>query len=188
MIKCPNINHPDWLSLVNKVGVDEAYFLWNAYDGIVPADVIKSRQKTITELRKEIGVPHQINASNRANIKKKVADYNTRNNTAHGVTFEQIGESQRLRTNLTVNYSPYNAQARQERAEMRSEEGKVFTEQIETNLKEVNKIQPADSMEQAKAQLLRDFNNYFPQFSDLTTQERISFIDMMSEGEINIYC
>ena len=194
-IVCPNKNHPDWKSLVNKVGEDEAYFLWNNYEGKVPLEVANNRRKSITELRKEIGIPYQINESNKPNILKKISNYNTKNQTSHSVNFNRVGQSQRLKVNLIVDFTPYSQQAREERAEMRSEEGKVFTEPIqdfteqkESNLQEYNKVKKAETMEEVKAQMLKDFDSYYPQFKDLLSWEKEMFIDMMSEGEINTYC
>jgi len=131
-IVCPNKNHPDWGVLVNKVGIDEAYFLWNVYDGKVPLEVANNRRKSIIELRKEIGIPYQINESNKPNILKKISNYNTKNQTSHSVNFDKVGQSQRLKVNLIVDFTPYSQQAREERAEMRSEEGKVFTESVQS--------------------------------------------------------
>lgn len=198
-IVCPAKSHPDWKSLVNKVGEDEAYFLWNNYDGKVPLEVANNRRKSITELRKEIGIPYQINESNKPNILKKISNYNTKNQTSHSVNFDRIGQSQRLKVNLIVDFTPYSQQAREERAKMRSEEGKVFTEPIqetkqvnkeqqEANLQEYNKVKKAETMEEVKAQMLKDFDSYYPQFKDLLSWEKEMFIDMMSEGEINTYC
>lgn len=60
--------------------------------------------------------------------------------------------------------------------------------QKESNLQEYNKVKKAETMEEVKAQMLKDFDSYYPQFKDLLSWEKEMFIDMMSEGEINTYC
>jgi hypothetical protein len=60
--------------------------------------------------------------------------------------------------------------------------------QKESNLQEYNKVKKAETMEEVKAQMLKDFDSYDPQFKDLLSWEKEMFIDMMSEGEINTYC
>lgn len=38
---CPNTNSPEWKALTSKVTENEAYYLWNKYEGDVPSSAIK---------------------------------------------------------------------------------------------------------------------------------------------------
>ncbi len=62
MARCPNINLPEWKQLVAAKGEDRAYFLWNNYNGNVPAqeytDVagVNSITPRVKELIAKMGV------------------------------------------------------------------------------------------------------------------------------------
>ena len=62
MARCPNINLPEWKQLVAAKGEDRAYFLWNNYNGDVPAqeytDVagVNSITPRVKELIAKMGV------------------------------------------------------------------------------------------------------------------------------------
>jgi len=131
----------------------------------------------------------------RAMLYQKIAKYNNKYGHSNTVIFEQVSPTSWKINAIRINLKPVDIQAREERAEMRSEEGKVFTESVqdfteqkESNLQEYNKVKKAETMEEVKAQMLKDFDSYYPQFKDLLSWEKEMFIDMMSEGEINTYC
>jgi hypothetical protein len=55
---------------------------------------------------------------------------------------------------------------------------------------EINKYSSSqsDSVEGAAQEVLRDFNRYFPAYSDFTQEQKEAFIGLMRDGEIQILC
>lgn len=60
--------------------------------------------------------------------------------------------------------------------------------ELESNLKELNKVDNQEGVENLRESMLRDFNSYYPQYSDLAQWEKETMIDMMMEGELITYC
>ena len=61
MAICPNINSPQWKELVKAQGEEQAYFLWNNFDGSVPGEYtntvpVESNLSKVKELIAKMGV------------------------------------------------------------------------------------------------------------------------------------
>lgn len=83
----------------------------------------------------------------------------------------------------------------QEMQERREQESKKLQESIaptkptkETEPRNKQELRKVEDMDFAKSELLTNFEKYFPAYENFNMQERQDFIDMMSEGQIEIYC
>jgi hypothetical protein len=55
MATCPNINLPEWKSLVASKGEDMAYYIWDKYSGKVPAsELFDTSSEMMTKIKKVI--------------------------------------------------------------------------------------------------------------------------------------
>jgi hypothetical protein len=43
-------------------------------------------------------------------------------------------------------------------------------------------------MDEAKRQVFNDFERFYPNYAYLNNEERLEFVEMLSRGELEMYC
>lgn len=88
-MKCPNKNHPSYKLLVNQLGSEEAaIYTWHAYGDNFPATL-----KSLTDLKKELGIRNNISGKSVNLMKRRIVEYNNKYGTTHSYETRQRGES-----------------------------------------------------------------------------------------------
>ena len=100
--RCPNKNLPEWKMLVEQVGEDKAIFTYLVHNQNIPSNI-----KSLSELKKEIGLPNKIFAGeSEKTLAKRIKLYNNRMNTSHGFQKTQIGQSSQYSVKVVPRYYP----------------------------------------------------------------------------------
>lgn len=116
---CPLINSKEWKMLVNQVGDNLAWRIWETYDGYPPT------LKSISDLKRELSIKDTPFSNTLPAIYKRIREYNAKHNTSHSIVDERIGESQQVRVRIIPNYLPVNHIKQLERDNARKDDGRL---------------------------------------------------------------
>lgn len=135
MAFCPNKNLRAWIDL-EIAQPERSYQLWDEYKGNVPSKYYNVKP-LLDKVKKELKFRSPLFTSELILLKSRLKDYNTKNGTSHKLNITKIGESDRHKVDLYLDYTPVNEEMRREREAIRSEEGKSFYNIEETNKEDI---------------------------------------------------
>jgi len=169
---CPVRTSKDWKLLESQVGNDLAWTTWMAYNEDYPPTL-----KSISDIKKDIGIPSEINDSNKTNVFKKIRIYNAINGTSHSVKPEYVGESQRIKLMFFPNYLPVNLEKQRQREYERTAKIMKFEQAFNETYKDVSQ----EELDAAQIQM-EDAERAGVEFeNDYLFQIKSDFIDIANK-------
>lgn len=107
---CPNKNSKEFRMLAAQLGSEQsAVYTWKALGENYPKTF-----KSLTQLKKEIGVRDNLSSLAKALLAKRVAAYNAKNGTSHSFKATRIGESRTFKIEFAPSYLSVGALQRQQ--------------------------------------------------------------------------